>query len=105
MRTQRVSTSASIRLYIWLTKATDSHIYIQLPSDIDDDNDGSFHCCETRDLVDAKLDKLVGELKSVYPIKRSMNRLVGCHLGCTSSQRESNIDVDRILADLMEVWL
>lgn len=44
--------------------------------------DSWFHCCETRSYVDAKLDPLLDELKSVYPAPRSMGRLVECTDKC-----------------------
>ena len=44
----------------------------------DGEVDNYFHCCETRSYVDAKLDTLHDELKSVYPASRSKDRNVQC---------------------------
>jgi hypothetical protein len=44
--------------------------------------DNWFHCCETRGYVDAKLQRMQIELKSVYPASRSMDRLVECTEQC-----------------------
>lgn len=77
-------------------------MYVEFASDIRDDNDGTFLCCETREAVDAKLDGLELELKSVYPKTYERFRNVQCHLGCTNEQRESNIDVDKVLSRLVK---
>ncbi|KAJ4347376.1 hypothetical protein N0V95_005473 [Ascochyta clinopodiicola] len=79
----------------------DSHLQVQLSSDILDDNDGTFRCCESRDAIDAKLDELKEELMTVYPTTYRMFRRVECHLGCSDDQRADNMDVDKILAELI----
>ncbi|OSS54581.1 hypothetical protein B5807_00477 [Epicoccum nigrum] len=58
---------------------------------------GLFHCCETRALVDAKLDPLLPELKKLYPTPRGQERNVMCHLGCGDGDRDGNVNIDEIL--------
>lgn len=60
---------------------------------------GLFHCCVTRQAVDAKLDPLLPELKELYPTPRSMERNVQCHLGCENWDTEANVNVDDILKE------
>ncbi|KAF9695085.1 hypothetical protein EKO04_007172 [Ascochyta lentis] len=79
----------------------DGHIQMQLSSDITDDNDGTFRCCESREAIDAKLDGLKSELMSVYPTTYGMFRNVECHLGCSDDQQADNVDVDKILAEVI----
>lgn len=87
-----------------LTNGADSWISMQLTSDIDDDNDGSWHCCETRELIDAKLDDgVVKEFKGIYTTQRGKGRLVECHLGCSADQRAYKIDVDKALIDVINI--
>jgi hypothetical protein len=58
---------------------------------------GMFHCCTTREAVDAKLTPLLPELRKLYPKPRSMERNVQCHLGCDNGDTEGNINIDEIL--------
>ena len=76
-----------------------------LTSDIIDDNDGSFHCCDSREAVDAKLDELKSEFLSVYSGGQNKFRLVECHLGCRDDQREENIDVDKLMIEMISLGL
>lgn len=78
---------------------------MELTSDITDDSDESWNCCETREFVDGRLDELLGEFKSVYPASRAKARSVECHLGCSEDQRLSNVHVDKLLIDLMKSGL
>ncbi|KAJ4379258.1 hypothetical protein N0V86_005303 [Didymella sp. IMI 355093] len=83
----------------------DSHIYMSLISDIvDDKRYGDWKCCETREFVDTKLDTNgdVQRFKVLYPTKRNKGRLVECHMGCSSDQRVSSIDVDKMLVHVMD---
>lgn len=87
-----------------LTSGTDSWLAISLSSDIIEDNDGAWNCCETRDIIDAKLDSgPVAEFKALYPTLRDKDRLVGCHMGCTDNQRSYNVDADLALIDVIEI--
>ncbi|KAJ4988706.1 hypothetical protein SVAN01_05839 [Stagonosporopsis vannaccii] len=76
-----------------------------LVSDVRVNTDGGWHCCETREFVDKRLDELVSEFKSVYPTPRKLSRLAECHLGCNDQQREFTTDVDKILVDLINSGL
>jgi hypothetical protein len=103
--TLKVSLCTWLKLPTPLTNATDSHIYMSLISDIvDDKRYGDWKCCETREFVDAKLDANgdVQRFKDLYPTKRNKGRLVECHMGCSSDQRVSSIDVDKMLVDVMD---
>lgn len=85
-------------------------MYAEVRSDIEDDDDGTFRCCETRSLIDSKLDELKSELMSVYPTKSSRKfRNVECHLGCEDGERLGDdykwvgqIDVDKILSEMIK---
>lgn len=48
----------------------------------DNSVDNWFHCCETRSIVDAKLDNELHEIQSVYNTSRSKDRLVECSEKC-----------------------
>ncbi|KAF3035893.1 hypothetical protein E8E12_000542 [Didymella heteroderae] len=85
------------------TFTPNSYIYMSLMSDIDDENDGDWNCCETREYVDSKLDTGdVQRFKAIYPTPRSMNRDVKCHRGCSSDDRTYLMDVDKRLIHVME---
>lgn len=58
---------------------------------------GLFHCCVTREAVDAKVDLLLPELRKLYPKPRSKERNVECHLGCADGETEGNVNIDEIL--------
>lgn len=92
--------AASYRSFI------DSHMFVEVRSDIRDDNDGFFRCCESRSLVDQKLDELKAELTSVHPTSYSKFRNVACHLGCRENERADNVDVDKMLIELIgKTWV
>jgi hypothetical protein len=86
---------------IILTYCADSHLSVVFEMGYEGDNKGSWHCCETREYVDKKLDPLLIELKSVYPKPRGMELNVECDEGCSNGQTESNINVDEMLERIM----